>query len=166
VRPLRELGVPTAAIVDIDIIKNGGQEWNKVLGSAFIPEARLSALQNQRQTIAQKFTDSGKDMKRDGGVDILSNSDRQACIDFFEDLASYGIFVVAKGEIESWLPRLEVSRAKNTWLKTIFEKLGSNPEDSSYVKPSDDDVWEFMSKAKKWLTDFDRKGIPSLSKEM
>lgn len=30
-KPLRELGIPTAVIVDIDVIKNGGKEWEKAL---------------------------------------------------------------------------------------------------------------------------------------
>lgn len=161
VKPLRELGIPVAAIADIDLIKNGGAEWKKVLEASFIPDASHTAFQDHRKSILDKFEATGKNMKREGGVQLLANGDRQAALDLFGQLQDYGIFIVPGGEIEGWLSGLEVSRDKGTWLRTIFEKLGSDPGDSRYVKPTDGDVWEFLSKVKKWLTDSGRKGVPS-----
>ena len=35
--PLREMGIPTAGIVDIDVIKKGGSSWRDFLESGFMP---------------------------------------------------------------------------------------------------------------------------------
>ena len=48
-----------------------------------------------------------------------------------------------------------------TWLIRMFERMGEDPADANYVHPNDNDVWEFMSKAKAWLINANRKGIPS-----
>ncbi|MCC5660539.1 ATP-binding protein [Nostoc sp. XA010] len=38
IKPLRELGIPAVGIVDVDILKDGGQDWTKFVKSGFIPE--------------------------------------------------------------------------------------------------------------------------------
>lgn len=43
-KPLRELGIPTIGIVDIDILKDGGREWTGFLESVFIPEVQHAPL--------------------------------------------------------------------------------------------------------------------------
>ena len=55
VGPLRELGIPTVGIVDIDVLKDGGQVWSKPLDGAFIPPINQQALHNQRQEILKAF---------------------------------------------------------------------------------------------------------------
>ena len=75
-----------------------------------------------------------------------------------KELGEYGIFV-ARGEVECWLPKLEVGTSKRQWLADIFEKMGSNPEGPEYVKPGDDDVWKFLEGIKQWMTKNDRKGL-------
>jgi hypothetical protein len=47
------------------------------------------------------------------------------------------------------------------WLISIFEKLGDNPDDASYIKPAPSDVWAFVSQVKSWLVNSNRKGIPA-----
>ena len=37
VRPLRELGIPTVGVVDVDILSEGGTNFTKVLTGAFVP---------------------------------------------------------------------------------------------------------------------------------
>ena len=71
IKPLRELGIPTAGIVDVDILKDGGSVWTDFLKSGFIPELEWSPLATSRNAVNQKFKTSGKDMKIDGGIGIL-----------------------------------------------------------------------------------------------
>jgi len=160
VHPLRELGIPAAGIVDIDVLKEGGAVWQKPLHGAFIPALSHAALSLERSNILKAFEATGKDMKRDGGVQILSSSDREACVSFFSKLAEYGIFVVPSGEIEAWLRNLNVSRNKGTWLTTIFEAMGDDPQASNYVRPSTGDVWDFVGAIQGWVKNSIRKGIP------
>jgi hypothetical protein len=106
VKPLRELGIPAAGIVDIDVLKEGGTVWQKPMEGAFIPQIQHQAIATQRAALLRSFEQSGKDMKRDGGLDVLSGGDKDACESFFRQLSEYGIFVVPVGEIEAWLVNL------------------------------------------------------------
>jgi predicted ATPase len=160
IKPLRELGIPAVGLVDVDILKDGGQVWSGFLESSFIPELEHQSLANLRSAVKQKFYDSGKDMKRDGGVEILSDSDKEAANNLFDKLAEYGVFVVRKGELESWLPNLAATGHGPSWLIDIFEKMGEDPESTSYLKPSSEDVWSFLGEIKKWFANPTRKGIP------
>ncbi|MGB3534928.1 MAG: hypothetical protein WBA13_15625 [Microcoleaceae cyanobacterium] len=99
-------------------------------------------------------------MKRDGGIEILSESDKEAANNLFNQLDEYGLFVVRIGELESWLKYLEVNGHASKWLIKIFEKMGEDPDAASYVKPQQGDVWDFIEKIGKWLKDPKRKGIP------
>lgn len=160
VRPLRELGIPAVGIVDIDILKEGGAVWQKPMDGAFVPSLSHSALAIERSALLKAFEVTGKDMKRDGGIEVLSPSDREACSNFFTKLADYGIFVVPNGEIESWLQVLSVSRNKATWLTTIFQAMGEDPSATNYVRPYPGDVWDFIGSIRSWVADSTRKGIP------
>lgn len=101
VRPLRELGIPAAGIVDIDVLKEGGVVWSKPMNGAFFPPLSHMSLAHERAALLKAFEATGKNMKRHGGVTLLSASDQEACANFFEKLSDYGVFVVPSGEIES-----------------------------------------------------------------
>lgn len=160
VQPLRELGIPAAGIVDIDVLKEGGAVWNKLVTGAFLPNLSHTGLASDRSALHKAFNATGKDMKRDGGIQLLDPEDREACSNFFSILADYGAFVVPNGEVEAWLPSLAVSRGKGAWLTTIFKAMGEEPSASSYVRPCAGDVWDFIGSIRDWASGFDRKGIP------
>jgi hypothetical protein len=159
-QPLRELGIPAAGIVDVDILKSKGESWTNFLKGGFIPEAIHTGLGQIRSQLKVKCEQTGKEMKSDGGIEILDSEDRRASEDLFEQLANYGLFVVHGGELESWLKPLGVGRHGPQWLVSIFEKMGENPEDPQYVKPAAGDVWDFIAHVGNWLKDPSRKGIP------
>ena len=160
IQPLRELGIPTAGVVDVDILKDGGKTWIDFLHGGYMPEASHEGLGNIRAKIKQRCDASSKDMKRDGGIAILTSNDREAANNLFDQLAEYGLFVVRSGELESWLKNLESSGHGPTWLVQTFEKMGENPDDSSYVRPGPGDVWDFVRAIRTWLQNPNRKGIP------
>jgi predicted ATPase len=161
IRPLRDLGIPAAAIVDVDVLKEGGNVWSGFLEGGFVPQIERHALAISRSEVKLKFDATGKDMKRDGGIDILAPGDKEAAKNLFERLSEYGLFVVPRGEIESWLPALGAQGHGPTWLVDIFEKMGEDPESPAYVRPGSADVWEFLTGMKRWLTNPNRKGIPN-----
>ncbi|WP_229668773.1 AAA family ATPase [Edaphobacter acidisoli] len=162
IRPLRELGIPAAAIVDVDIIKDGGSEWSSFLKEGgFIPDIDCQALATSRKAVLDKFNATGKNMKKDGGIDVLSASDKEAANNLFDMLAKYGLFVLRRGELESWLSQLGATGKGTNWLVEIFERMGEDPEATGYVKPGTDDVWEFIAEMKQWFDNPNRNGIPS-----
>ena len=75
-------------------------------------------------------------------------------------LAEYGIFVVPSGEVESWLQTLPLNRGKSTWLSTIFEAMGEDPNSAAYVRPAAGDVWDFMGSIASWVRNPRRRGVP------
>ncbi len=161
VKPLRELGIPVAGIVDIDIIKDGGAVWSSFLDSGFVPEIEWESLANIRLALKRKFEESGRNMKKDGGINILEPSDKEAAENLFSKLGEYGLFTVPNGELESWLLELNVTGHGPNWLVEMFEKMGEDPESADYLKPTNSDVWDFIEDIGKWLSNPIRKGIPN-----
>jgi hypothetical protein len=161
IQPLRELGIPTGGIVDVDVLKDGGKTWTDFLHGGFVPEVSHAGLGTIRANIRQKCDQSGKDMKRDGGVAILDESDKEAANNLFDQLAAYGLFVVRSGELESWLKPLGAVGHGPAWLVQVFEKMGENPDNAAYVKPNGGDVWQFIETIGTWLQNPKRKGIPA-----
>jgi ABC-type cobalamin/Fe3+-siderophores transport system ATPase subunit len=160
-RPLRELGIPTAGVVDIDVFKEGGRTWTDFLSSGFVPDLEQEALATLRARVKERFDATGQDMKRDGGIQLLGEGDREAANNLLDRLQQYGLFVVRRGELESWLTGLRATGHGPTWLVDVFEKMGEDPESQQFVRPSGGDVWDFVGAMKNWLENPTRNGIPS-----
>ncbi|WP_162950120.1 ATP-dependent nuclease [Rhizobium jaguaris] len=160
VAPLRKLGIPTAGVVDIDVLKDGGSEWTKHLNAIGMPVGELNAYANRRTATLKALQDTQKDYKKEGGIILLTNGDLEMAQNLLADLARYGLFVVARGEVENWLTDLDVERSKQKWLRNIFEKMGSDPNSEGYVKPTAGDVWDFIGDISSWMKNKDRRGIP------
>lgn len=160
VKPLRELGIPAVGIVDIDVLKEGGKVFAKPLGGAFIPFLNHKVFQDQRQLIFKAMESTGKNMKREGGMQILSTSDKEACNNFLDQLKEYGIFVVKNGELESWLKGLGASGHGPSWLIEVFGLMGENPNVRGYLNPESGDVWDFIGEINSWISNSSKKGIP------
>lgn len=161
IRPLRQLGIPAVGIVDIDVLKEGGTVWSNLLSSANVPSITHGSLAAARTAVKQAMDNSGKNMKRDGGIAILTSSEHEAAENLLKQLGEYGISVVPGGELESWLQDLGASGHGPSWLISIFEKMGEDPDAPSFLKPSENDIWLFMATVKSWLIDSNRKGIPA-----
>lgn len=160
-KPLRQLGIPAAGIIDIDVLKEGGTQWSNLVNSAGLPELERNGIATLRASVKDAMDKTGKDMKRDGGTAILDGSDKEAADNLLAKLAEYGLFVVPSGELEFWLKPLGVQGHGPNWLIQLFEKMGEDPESTAYIKPGRSDVWKFMSTIREWLVNPRRKGIPS-----
>ncbi len=58
--PLRKFGVPAAAIVDIDVVKDGGHVWTEWMKAVQIPDALRMGYANQRDQINKRLEATGK----------------------------------------------------------------------------------------------------------
>ena len=155
--PLRAFGVPAAAIVDVDILKDGGGDWIPWLKAAHVPTALHVGLGHQRASLHRLFVEQKIDMAN-GGIKQLAKEDQAAANELFDQLRQYGIFAVRNGEVKSWLPDLGIKSKKAAWTVEMLERLGSDPSDAAYVKPAAGDVWEFMREVVRWVKDPGRKG--------
>jgi predicted ATP-dependent endonuclease of OLD family len=160
VKPLREMGIPAVGIYDIDILKNEGSNWTNALKSSFVPEISHQPLGQTRSLLKHKFEELGKDMKKDGGINALPDQEKEAANNLFNQLEECGIFSVRIGEVEHWLSNLNVNAHKSIWISKIFDKMGSDPTTHDYIRPSDDDVWDFIKRISIWMRNEKRKGIP------
>ncbi|MCH4545924.1 AAA family ATPase [Rhizobium changzhiense] len=160
VAPLRRLGIPAAAIADIDLLKLGGTELISQLDAIGVPKVEREAYQAKRRAVNAALVEAQtRDYKLEGGLNLLTGDALEAADNLVNDLARYGLFVVPRGEIENWLDGLDIPRSKSSWLRQIFEAMGEDPRASNYVAPSDGDVWDFMGRVSDWLRDHRRRGM-------
>lgn len=160
VEPLRKLGVPCAAIVDLDVLKDGGDEWARHLRACSVSYLEHGSYALRRKKVLDALEARSTTFKTSGGICVLSGEERAAAENLLGDLARHGFFIVDRGEIEDWLPELRVPRSKHVWLRSIFEKMGDDASSPEYVKPSPEDVWDFLGRVHAWLTDPAHHGIP------
>lgn len=156
VRPLRKLGIPVAAVLDIDAL-NPQADIGPHLGACGYPEP-FDHIRKQRSETWSALLSSGKQPKTEGGIALLSKQELEKAENIFDTLDRYGLFVLRHGEVEHWLPDLQVKRNKK-WLHQIFSALGSDPKSAAYVRPGTNDVWAFLDRIADWLKDENRRGI-------
>lgn len=167
VRPLRELGIPAAAILDLDTLAQE-QSWKLIFDMLYADQSARHRLQTERewfrQTLEMKYSteNSLKAAVKKSGLDALHANDKPRAEALVNELAGMGLFLVRVGELESWLPTLRISSGnKKDWLPKIFEAMGSDPYSSDYLHPDKDaDVWAFVEKIRLWIDDPARVGIP------
>lgn len=160
VKPLRELGIPAAAIMDIDVLRENGKPWIDALNAVCVPTSLHRSIGEARAAISKAEKIKAVDIKKNGGIELLDKDDQISARILTKNLAEFGLFIVPTGEVESWLQNLDANGHGPTWLIEIFEKMGEDPASQSYLKPQNDDVWRFISEIKAWIDDQNRKGIP------
>jgi hypothetical protein len=92
-----------------------------------------------------------KAFKRHGGFGLLSKELRTAAETLASGLRNFGIFVIERGELESWLPQYASGGHGPTWLIPVFERMRADPTAGDYVRPTSGDVWDFVRAVSKWL---------------
>jgi energy-coupling factor transporter ATP-binding protein EcfA2 len=166
VETLRKMGVPAAAIVDLDLLLDENVLKDLLLVAGAEP-ASINALGAIKGEFRQCFFPDGVDREtckarlKEQGIKALSEKQQAAMKQlFFNPLAELGIFVVPVGELESWLQSLHPGGrpAKQGWLHATFEALGSNPSER-YVHPTNGDVWDFVEAIGSWISNPSRGGM-------
>ena len=157
VEPLRKMGVPAAAVVDLDIITNSEQRL--LYQAAGVPNGLVKTLGQWTGEVRASFERLGREPKA-VGVQALPAADREVATTLLSMLREYGVFVVPVGELERWLADLGVSARKSDWLPRVLDAMGSDPDSPDYLRPGDSDVWSFVSSVGAWLGDPQRKGMP------
>lgn len=158
VQPLREMGIPAAAIVDLDIID--GKGFNDLLIAAGVPDELRSSWNDLRSKIDAKFAELSLVAKKDG-IQALPDEQKQGAEVLVSNAAAYGVFIVPVGELERWLPQLhdrEDRPGKKGWTPWLFGLMNDEPE---LFGVEDDDIWGFMRRVGKWISNPERKGIPA-----
>jgi hypothetical protein len=162
IRPLRDLGVAAAAIVDLDVVTTSDSTgFQAVLEAAGVPEGSRIALGQLRGNLKGHIVSAKADIKKDG-INALAGTNRLDLENFVRQLAQNGVFLVTVGELERWLSSLNRGawQNKSEWLIQTFQAMGEDPDSGTYLKPATDDVWSFIGDTKSWLHNPKRSGIP------
>ncbi|HZG42129.1 MAG TPA: TOPRIM nucleotidyl transferase/hydrolase domain-containing protein, partial [Longimicrobium sp.] len=155
VRPLREMGLPAAAILDLDLLK-GREDFRDLMNAAFVPSVFWEPWEDIRKRLQQKMNNAHY---KDGGIYRLNGEAREQFEELLANLSEYGIFLVPAGELECWMPELGVGGHGPEWLTQMFQKMGMDPSDDVYQRPGQGGVWKFMQRVAGWIADPRRKGM-------
>lgn len=163
VSELRNLGVPTASIIDLDFIKDGGSMFTEYLSSVNIPKSLHTTIETSKTTVKNYYKDLDDDFKtlKTQGISALQGEDLSPAELLLETLGKYGQFPVPVGELECWLPQVKSHKHGSKWLIKKFENMGFDESSSNYIKPENNDVWEFISEINQWLENSQRSGMLS-----
>lgn len=156
--PLRKFGLRTAAIVDIDVLLDGGKEWSAQLAAAQVPKVSAEGWSVIRSRIADIVT-AGPDPDAQAarrrfkkqGLGVLDGDTRAACLELLMALRKHGYFIVQVGELECWFANQGVTGHGPSWLIPIFERMGFDSTNPDYMRPASDDVWDFSRHVAAWL---------------
>jgi hypothetical protein len=160
-QPLRRLGIPALALVDLDTVSDiGSSNWQKYYDAAGLPVADAAVLEQLRIRCRGHLDVVGRATYKSSGVGALTGPQRGDIDELLAKLRDIGVFVVSVGELERWLSSLSVSGPKKAWIVDMLTSLGSDPTQPSYVAPGSGDVWEFLDEAGKWARDSNRHGMP------
>ncbi len=158
--PLRRLGIPAAAIIDLDTLTEGGP-WGAFYDAIAASDQDRASLEASRAAAEAELRGVGPAVYKPRGTAGLSGNARAIVENCVQALAAFGVFVVPVGELEGWLASLGVARGrKRDWIVATFAALGSDPSGSGYVQPGEDDVWAFLDGLRSWSANVDRQGIP------
>jgi len=158
--PLRRIGVPAAAIVDMDLLEETGVNWTNLLSSALIPLDLVSKLSEERAAVVANLPIAVEGEMRpikNDGLEAFTGESRKRAEDLLTKLAKFGLFVVPVGQVENWLKPLGVVGHGPKWLVEMFTRLGLD-DALGYVHPANDDVWRFLDRISEWTNDVKRLG--------
>ena len=164
VRPLRDMGVPAVAVVDLDIIrKSTNHDLRDLMEAAYVPDGLVKSYGQLRGEVEAAFSRKSLIPKRTG-INSLDTAERETAEVLLRGLVEYGIFLTPVGELERWLSFLgipsDTPEQKRDWLSSVFDRMGSDPDAAGYLTPSTDDVWAFVQQIAGWIANPLRKGMP------
>jgi AAA domain, putative AbiEii toxin, Type IV TA system len=177
VKALRQVGIPAASILDIDLIFDDWNIVSKQLEACNYPIQAREGLAKQTEAVVKSLKGAAlgdDDRKKRNyiksfagkGVGALKDrSEKEAADILFDTFDQYGCFAVRSGELENWLPDLpNVPRKKEgngSFRASIFKAMGSDPSHTDYLQPGKGDIWDFIGRIRSWLVNPNRKGIPN-----
>jgi len=160
VSPLRQIGVPVAAVIDLDLLEDSGTIWSNLLSSALVPEEVISQLDFDRSIVQKAFPSTLGQMRaiKKDGLRSLEGENLKKAEALLVRLAEYGLFLVPCGQVENWLKGIGAKGHGPDWLIEMFTRLGTDEASETYIQPSPGDVWDFMGSIAAWTSDPGRKG--------
>lgn len=159
VAPLRKIGVPAAGILDLDMLWSADGVWDALYEACDLPRAAPQREELERRRVACRSDSLGQSVAKRHGLSGLTGATRTNATNIVKRLNEFGLFLVPVGELENWLPRLGLSRTrkKADWIVAALTRLGRTPQ----IVPRAGDVWAFLDRIARWVSNPERFGMPS-----
>jgi energy-coupling factor transporter ATP-binding protein EcfA2 len=153
VTPLRNIGVPTVAIVDFDALLDESTFQRILTGCVRSTEAKqaFESLWNELIPKWKQIEVSELKMK---GVSILSRRVKGKTMKLIGQLADHGFFVVPFGPMESWLKDFGITSTKSRGVRDFLMAI-----DKDQIQVGKGRVWGFMASIENWMKRPNRKGM-------
>ncbi|MED5369677.1 MAG: AAA family ATPase [Myxococcota bacterium] len=146
VGPLRKMGVPAAAIIDLDCLFE--KEMKQLFQAARVPRGTQDGWNQTRQEL--KKSSSGR--LKSSNLSELSREQHQSLEGLLESMARYGVFVVPVGELEDWYgPEVVGNRQKTPWVQNVLGRLSEDYEGQDRLGFDDSPIWDFMRRVTAWI---------------
>ena len=161
IRPMRRVGIPVAAILDMESLDDRKRNnWPQLLDACQVPEDQQATLEAERGYLRDLIvsTPDGHDRIKDEGLAFFVDVDRVRAQRLFHNYALYGLFIVDVGELEGWLKPFGNGKHANEWMMALFNRIGLDDQDDNYVRPGPDDVWSFIDSIAAWVSNTSRLG--------
>ncbi len=128
--------------------------------SEFLSSKTIGAARDLNRKIEKQLKSSewASELKLKG-VKHLYGEDKEVGDSLLKEVNNYGLFPVTVGEVESWLPEIEVNKHGNKWIIEKLELMGKDVTSDNYTSPQNGDVWDFIGDISKWLNNPERKGM-------
>ena len=151
-RPLRKMGLPAAALVDLDVITKANEPaWNNLLKVCGVDDG----LKQQKEDVLNALLKIEAKLKKIF-IENIDNDAKRNFQQFLNALALYGVFIVPTGELESWTPTLDKGKS---WDDGWLEKIGL-PEEKDFDNCWGFNKWSFINKIAEWIKNPQRSGMP------
>ncbi len=160
VGPLRRIGIPAAAIYDLDLLRDTGTAWSNVVSACHIPATEHTRIQTERDFVKNSFPTAATgqpDPMKAQGLSALTGAARTRADALVAELATYGLFLVPVGEVESWFSTYRIGKHGPPWLADMFDRIG-NEGDANFVPAGTGDVWDFLESIGRWVMNPNRLG--------
>jgi hypothetical protein len=154
VRPLVSIGIPTAAIVDLDLLWDGGKKWNELLRALQISDDCKDTINNLTNSLRIEI--SGQSISRDDikkqGIWFLNSDTKSRFLSLLDLLAENGVFCVPDGELESWFKELDIKgKTKSDRVMNCLELVQSMEPEDYKTQDNRPTVWNFVERIAHWL---------------
>ncbi len=152
VGPLRRIGIPAVAIVDFDVVYDGGTNLSKFMIACQIPPDIKTKLNAIRNGLQNKWCNIDRDeMKLKGINSIIDQKIIKETLDYLKQLSEYGLFVVPLGELESWYREFLIKRSGYGGVRDFLTGI-----ENGTITTNTGSVWSFMKDIKSWIESPDR----------
>ncbi len=166
---LRKIDVVVSAIMDLDVIRERGDNWSAIFEAFGVPVESRSKLLKKRDALKssietvikkeeeykrisepssekqlEKQSDYIKKRFKECGILLLQDSGEKSNAKvFLSEMEKYGLYFVPNGCLSSWLPQFGIqSKNEQEWVGAVLKKL----EDPASTLQMEGDIWSFVER--------------------